>query len=63
MSEKPKGILTKDQKRFITNRVKKLGSLAEVNKAYNRKDTVSTFARELAGKLYPIKKLKLRSKK
>lgn len=60
--EKAKGILTKEQKKFITNRVKKLGSLESVNKAYNRNDTVSKFARELACKIYPIKKLKLRNK-
>lgn len=40
--------LTPDQIAFITNKVAELGSRRNVGKFYDRKDVVSTFARQYA---------------
>lgn len=44
--------LSKDQKKFIKTKVKKLGSIKAVQKDYKRKDLVSEFALEYAEKIF-----------
>jgi len=51
-----KGVLDADQKKFINSKVKELGTIEAVEKFYNRDDTVTEFARDVAKKLYASKK-------
>jgi hypothetical protein len=48
--------LNKDQKKFIKDKVKKLGSVEAVQKDYKRKDLVSEFALEYAEKIFKKRK-------
>ncbi len=49
-------MLSKVQKDFIKNKVKALGSEANVKEFYNRKSLVSEYAHKMAAKLYKEKK-------
>ena len=53
--------LTKDQKDFIKNKVKKLGSVEKVKNFYKRDSLVCQYAHQYANKIYrkkPKRKLK-----
>jgi len=49
-------MIGQDQKQFVDNKIRELGSLEEVLKLYNTDSPVDVYARKEADKLYGEKK-------